>query len=203
MRVPALQLAFVAALRTAQPDWQIEEEAAPDWLVRPGRAECGPRWDFLCEAYGELTGLVLPDIMPVRERRRLDAVIVGRAGGPPRVLEIDEKQHFSGPRAATLALYDDSVPVAFDVATWLDLSRRRASREPGGGFARPCPPLFPGPGGRHKQRAFRDLLADVLPPTRGWWPTIRVSDDEVKRVLSADDSPTAALSLLTTKIALA
>jgi hypothetical protein len=39
-----------------------------------------------------------------------------------------------------------------------------AGREPGGGFARPRPPLSPGDGGRHRRRAFLDALADLPPP---------------------------------------
>jgi hypothetical protein len=196
--VPALQLAFVAALTSALPaTWRIEQETAPEWLVRPGRAELGGAWELASSVYGELTGLVLPDDMPLRERRRLDVVVTDEHG-QRRVLEIDEKQHFSGPRALTFAVYDQ-VLVAYDFDAWRTRAEQRAGREPGGGFARPCPPLFPGDGGRHRQRAFRDLLADVIPPLNGWQPTCRVSDDDVKLVLKAADPITFALALFRAK----
>lgn len=196
--MPALQLAFVAALTAALPaTWRIEQETAPDWLVRPGRPELGDAWGLASSVYSELTGLVLPDDMPLRERRRLDAVVTDDQGRQ-RALEIDEKQHFTGPRALTFAAYDHVV-VAYDVDAWRTRAERRTGREPGGGFARPCPPLFPGEGGRHKQRAFRDLLADVIPPLNGWQPTCRISDDEVNVVQKAADPITSALALFQAK----
>lgn len=36
------------------------------------------------------------------------------------------------------------------------------------------------PGGRHRQRAFRDALADLLPELYGFGPTIRITDFEVE-----------------------
>jgi hypothetical protein len=30
----------------------------PDWLLRPGRTECGNRWELVCDIYHLLTGLV-------------------------------------------------------------------------------------------------------------------------------------------------
>ena len=81
-------------------------------------------------------------------------------------------------RAVTLRSYDSDTTVAFDVQACI--RRCEAGRRlRGGGFGRPKPPLFPDEGGRHQQRAFRDLLADVLPPTYGWSPTLRIAGDEV------------------------
>jgi hypothetical protein len=198
--VPALQLAFVTALRSALPaSWRLEEETAPEWLVRPGKTELRDAWGVASHVYGALTGLVLPDEMPLRERRRLDAVVTD-AVGRMRALEIDETQHFSGARAVTLSHYSD-VAVAFDVAAWRLRAEQRTGREPSGGFARPCPPLFPGDGGRHGQRAYRDFVADLLPTHYGWLPTVRVSDDEVKVVLKAADPSAAALALFDAKTA--
>jgi hypothetical protein len=34
-------------------------------------------------------------------------------------------------------------------------------------------------GGRHRQRAFRDALADLLPSLHGYAPTLRIADFEV------------------------
>jgi hypothetical protein len=71
------------------------------------------------------------------------------------------------------------VKVAFDRGAWLRACDAKVRLE-GGGFARPCPPLFPEVGGRHRQRAFRDALTDALPAVHGWAPTLRIADFEVE-----------------------
>jgi hypothetical protein len=134
--------------------------SSPDWLNRPGRKECGRRWPLVRRLYNELTDLELPDLMPPRERRSVDLVLQTR-GQPPRIVEVDERQHFNRYRAMTLRSYPRSVTVGFDRRAWLAACDAKARLE-GGGFGRPRPPLFPGEGGRHRQRAFRDPLTDVL-----------------------------------------
>lgn len=44
------------------------ELKTPDWLMRPGRLECGDQWPLIQEIYRTLTGCQLPDLMPRRER---------------------------------------------------------------------------------------------------------------------------------------
>jgi hypothetical protein len=39
--------------------------------------------------------------------------------------------------------------------------------------------LFPHEDGRHRQRTYRDALADLLPAVRCWLPTLRIADFEV------------------------
>lgn len=150
----------------------------PGWLIRPGRAEAGNRWELICAIYNELTGLRLPDTPPPRESRRVDAVLL-RGGRPPLILEVDEKQHFNQFRAVTLLLYPPNLHLAFGREDWLCRSKAKLRPE-SGGFARPCPPLFPGEGGRHRQRAFRDALCDILPPEHDWAPTLRIGHFEVE-----------------------
>jgi hypothetical protein len=153
------------------------EQPTPAWLQRPGRPECGRRWSLVYDLYAELTGLELPDTMPPRDRRAIDCVLQ-RRGEPPRLIEFDEIQHFNRYRAATIRRYPSSVRVAFDRAAWLAACDAKQRLE-GGGFGRPRPPLFPHADGRHRQRAFRDALADVLPAVHGWLPTLRIADFEV------------------------
>jgi hypothetical protein len=127
--------------------------------------------------YHELTGLVLPETMPRRETRRVDAVLdVG--DGRPRILEVDETQHFNRYRALTLRRYPTAARVAFPITRWIEQSEMKTRLE-GGGFGKPKPPLFPAEQGRHAQRAFRDMLADLLPPEHDWKPTLRIGDFEV------------------------
>lgn len=172
----------------------------PWWLQRPGRAECGHRWPLVSEVDADLTkGGELPVVAPMRERRTVDAVLVDEEGGR-RILEVDEVQHFNAFRAATLHRYQHEVTVAFDVEAWLQRCRDKTRLERGG-FAQPRPPLFPGQNGRHRQRAFRDALADILPGEHGWLPTLRIADCEVEGWLHDRDAPTRMERLLRPRLA--
>ena len=108
---------------------------------------------------------------------------------------MDEKQHFNRYRARTLDLYPDDVPLAFPASVWAARSRQKTKLE-GGGFGRPKPPLFPGDGGRHRQRAFRDALCDILPPEHGFLPTIRIADFEVAGWIYGSDARRRLAALL-------
>jgi hypothetical protein len=116
------------------------------------------------------------------------------------VLEVDERQHFTSSRMITLDFYIGRVQTAVDVAAWRRRCQELGKREPGGGFARPCPPLFPDAGGRHRQRAFRDFLADALPLAHGWLATMRINDHEARTVLGAGDPSTQLVRLARGKI---
>jgi hypothetical protein len=166
----------------------------PSGLSCSRNAECRGAWGTLAGIYEGLTGLALPEEAPAREWRRLDAVLTYR-DGRRQVVEVDERQHFTAARAVTLELYPPDARLGFDAAAWLERSRALTGREPGGGFARARPPLFPGVGGRHRQRAFRDALADLVPPQYGWLPTVRISDTEAVALRDAPD-PGAALRIL-------
>ena len=76
------------------------------------------------------------------ERRTVDAVLVVPCS-PPRILEVDEKQHFNVYRSATLRHYKYDVPLAFDAALWIACSDAKLKLE-GGRFGWPMSPLFPG-----------------------------------------------------------
>jgi hypothetical protein len=43
-------------------------------------------------------------------------------------------------------------------------------------------------GGRHRQRAFRDSLADLLPALHDFGPTLRLADFEVSHFLTGVDA---------------
>lgn len=176
----------------------VRREVAPAWLMRPGVSECGSAWPLVCAIYRDLTGgAELPDVMPLRERRSIDAVHTNDSG-VSRIIEVDEAQHFTPPRASTLVHYPSDVRTAFDRRVWTERSAG-ATKLRGGGFGRPTPPLFPEPGGRHLQRAFRDSLADLLPAQHGWSPTLRVADFEVKEWLHDPDAAARMERLLEAK----
>ena len=170
----------------------------PTWLIRPGASECQSQWPLVKAVYSDLTGLDLPDVMRSVERRTVDAVL-HTAGNPPRILEVDEKQHFNAYRARTLRHYLGSVPIAFDGDLWLRRSEVKQKLE-GGGFAAPRPPLFPGDGGRHRQRAYRDALADLLPIEHGWSPTLRIADFEVRAWIHTSDARAQMEDLLRSRL---
>jgi len=154
----------------------------PSWLVRPGKQECKTHWPLAQQVYKDLTGMELPEVVRPVERRTVDAVIL-TADGARTIVEVDEKQHFNKFRALSLGSYKDTVVLGFDPALWIQKSREKVKLE-GGGFAKPKPPLFPGENGRHKQRAFRDALTDILPALYGFRPTVRIADFEVKTWLA-------------------
>ena len=162
-----------------------------------GRAECGDCWQLICDIYRDLTNLELPETMPLREWRRVDYVLkVGNSR--PRIIEIDETQHFNCFRARTLRLYLPHIPVAFDRKTWIAQSEAKINLELGG-FAVPKPPLFPGDGGRHRQRAFRDALCDILPPQYDFLPTLRIAKFDVNDWMKAPDACDRMQGLLNRK----
>ncbi len=160
--------------------------STPKWLNRPGQFECGPHWRLICRIYRELTDQELPESMPTREWRHLDGVLK-TANASPQIIEVDELQHFNHYRAVTLRLYPPGIPLAFDRKAWIERSKAKIRLE-GGGFAKPRPPLFPGNDGRHRQRAFRDALCDLLPPDYGFLPTLRIAYFEVEAWLMAKDA---------------
>lgn len=192
-----LETAVIALVRAG---YGGAERPTPEWLQRPGRAECGRRWPLVCNLYNELTAMALPDVMPARERRTVDCVLQ-RRGEPPRIVEFDEAQHFNRYRGLTLRKYPRSVKVAFDRSAWLAASDAKKRLE-GGGFGKPKPPLFPHEDGRHRQRAFRDALTDVLPAVHGWLPTLRIADFEVSQWVDQRGAKDKMSALLAERIEL-
>lgn len=120
-------------------------------------------------------------------------------GDEHRILEVDEKQHFNGFRALTLKRYAREIPLAFPAAEWIAAGAAKKRLE-GGGFGKPRPPLFPGEGVRHQQRAFRDALADVLPGEHGWLPTLRIADFEVAAWIHGQDAKPRMRALLASRL---
>jgi hypothetical protein len=166
----------------------------PHWLLRPGKAECSAYWPLVQQIYFDLTALELPQTMRTVERRTVDGVLV-LPDSSIRIFEFDEIQHFNAYRALTLTRYAGTVPLGFDPERWARECEKKKRLE-GGGFAKEKPPLFPGENGRHRQRAFRDTLADIVPLAHGWVPTLRIGFYEVKDWLFAPDAPDRMAALL-------
>jgi len=146
-------------------------------LIRPGQKECGSYWSLIKDIYHELTGGELPGEMPSREWRKVDGVFQTKSG--LFIFELDEKQHFNVYRSKTLSLYPKNLLVGYSIDLWLKICNKKSKLE-GGGFAKPKPPLFPGENGRHRQRAFRDSLTEILPTEYGFLRTLRIADFEIR-----------------------
>lgn len=145
------------------------------WLRSvPSEAECGPLWPLVQQLYTALTGRPwVPGLAPPRPRK-VDAYYQPWNF----ILEVDGPQHFTQYRRLTLALYPPTAPLGFDRAAF-QARCRAVAYTPGLSFGRPRPPYFPGPNGRHQERALRDALTDLLPPLYGLRPTVRLAPDEV------------------------
>lgn len=192
--MPELQRRTLEVLASAMRR-QVRPGPTPEWLQRPGRTECGTAWRTVRLIYRRLTeGMELPDVMPPLERRTVDGIIGGR-GLPWRLVEVDESQHFNEFRALTLRYYPKGAEIAFPRSEWEAASKRGRTIK-GGGWAAPKPPLFPMEGGRNRQRAFRDALADLLPPVHGFAPTLRIADFEVEAWIWDRDAPSRLHALV-------
>ncbi len=88
------------------------------------------------------------------------------------VVELTGPEHFTSFRAATLALYPDEVPVAFDVQEHGALCDAWAARSDGIGRGLPAKGF--GFGGVQRQRAYQDALRDLATPAMGHPPLVRI-----------------------------
>ena len=175
-----------------------QDKGTPNWLMRPGRKECGSCWPLVQEIYHELTGEKLPEKMPSRERREVDGVFQ-TTNDLYFIFELDEKQHFNAYRSVTLSLYPQNLLVGFSIDLWVNICNKKSKLE-GGGFAKPKPPLFPGENGRHRQRAFRDSLTDILPSEYRFLPTLRLADFEIRDWIFDPDAQDRIEKLVKTRL---
>ena len=92
------------------------------------------------------------------------------------IIEIDELQHFTPMRHASLSCYASSPHIGFNMDEYKELSQELG--EPAlfrGAFGYRKPTHeFNFPNGRCSQRAYFDAMKDVLPVVNGIRPTIRI-----------------------------
>lgn len=115
-----------------------------------------------------------------------------RLGNPPTpdlvhvptgtLIEVDEVQHFTTARLASLQQYPDGAPLGFDLEAYRELCdvwRVKADRA----FKHRVSADFPQSGGRQAQRAYNDALRDLLAPMFTGRPVIRIGipDRDVER----------------------
>ncbi|MDQ0870185.1 hypothetical protein QFZ70_002658 [Arthrobacter sp. V1I9] len=87
-------------------------------------------------------------------------------------IEIDEVQHFTSFRLQTLELYPPGVPLGYEISFFKNLCRQWAPTADKYRAAKDATGF--GPGGRRRQRAYNDALRDLVIPTMGHPPVIRI-----------------------------
>jgi hypothetical protein len=88
-------------------------------------------------------------------------------------IEVDEIQHFTTARLATLDLYPAGTPLGYDIETYRKLCRLWSAKADKA-FAHKADVAF-GPRGRQRQRAYNDALRDVGLPALGHPPVVRIA----------------------------
>ena len=99
------------------------------------------------------------------------------------VIEFDERQHFTPPRAASLLAYPDDVELGFDRQRWISLSEQIKAGDNS--------PIY-----RDEQRAFYDSIRDITAPKFGLRPVIRIFEEDVIWEKETVDLSQAALKVL-------
>lgn len=89
------------------------------------------------------------------------------------VIEVDEMQHFTTDRMASLDHYPPDLVLGFDTDLYRSLIDRW-SAPADRAFAHRTSTDFPETGGRRAQRAYNDALRDLLAPTFTGRPVLRV-----------------------------
>lgn len=96
---------------------------------------------------------------------------------PGFIVEFDESQHFTQPRALTLGHYSSELRLGFSLPNWRSLCQRLHARDND-------PPF------RDEQRAWYDTLRDFLPVIKELRPTVRLYASEERWCSFDPQSPT-------------
>jgi hypothetical protein len=142
------------------------------WINRRGHFDLAPRAEAAVAPLDEIFHALGGD--ETAQRGKTSTALTGDLYHEPSgtFIEIDESQHFTSFRLATFALYPSHAPLGFDVGVyrrlceeWRDRSDRYRATKDAVGF---------GMGGRQRQRAYNDALRDLVVPTMGHPPLIRI-----------------------------
>jgi hypothetical protein len=82
------------------------------------------------------------------------------------IIEFDERQHFTLPRAASLRAYPTTVPLGFDKERWIALCEEIQAAD--------NDPFY-----RDEQRAFYDSIRDIVAPKMGFKPVVRIFEQDI------------------------
>jgi hypothetical protein len=148
MTAKAQRAALIAAIRRSLPDAQVECSDLP-WLRVPETARMnGP----LGQIFTALTDHRGHSGFATAGRRLVCDIVI-----PSKrlIVEYDERQHFTAPRAIALKLYPKDTAICFDRAEWIAHCNAIAAKDND-------PPY------RDEQRAFYDSVRDILASANGY-----------------------------------
>ena len=126
----------------------VETEAEFPWLTVPAQAEMDDAIDCIFNALKAMRGFT--EFITPGKSLRCDFFVPGER----LIIEYDERQHFTEPRARALELYPADVQLDFDQEKWITACRTIKATDP-------TPPH------RDEQRAFYDSLRDILASRNG------------------------------------
>lgn len=174
----------------------VEKRAQFEWLRnKPSREYFGDSYQKIMDLYEEFNG----DWQ--RTVEKADGYLTPDAYLPEPynfIFEFDELQHFTKYRALTFKYYSEEIPLAYETEEYVSFCNEYhvAALAKGPDRFRRRTADFPYKNGRAAQRAFFDTFRDWLPSLNGLNPTVRVSEFEVKPILSGELTDDDAISYM-------
>lgn len=136
----------------------VETEASFDWLVVPDWNSMDAELMRIAEALAQYRGY--KEFFSPGIHLNPDYFIVSQK----LIIEYDERQHFTIPRAIALENYPKNMDLSFDLKVWISFCRAIRAKDP--------TPYY-----RDEQRAFYDSLRDIL-ASRNGFTVLRIKDGE-------------------------
>lgn len=146
------------------------------WINRRGHFDLPPAASSILPLMQEIFELLGGDLNAQRSKTSipLTSDLFHEPSGT--FIEIDETQHFTSFRAATLRRYPIDTPLGFDHHGYLSLCDEWSARADRYRAAKRAVGF--GAGGRQRQRAYNDALRDLVTPLVTGRPLIRVPAPE-------------------------
>lgn len=175
---------------------EVQHEKTFPWLSNThSPIQCGKHFDILQRVLIDLGGNVDATGRKGRSSICCDAYI---GGDHNFIIEFDEFQHFSSPRLHTLRLYPQDLCIGFglkEYSHWCEEHRGRAD----GYRSAKTTVDFDFHGGRTAQRAYFDVMKDLVPEVHGLRGTVRISEFELP--IPLDESAQCLSKLESTMLA--
>ena len=149
------------------------EKTSFDWLTNRVTPRDEALWGIFLDLGGD------PNAMENKKTRCLSPD--GYLPDYNRIIEFDERQHFTVFRRRTLKCYPADTRLGFDIESykfWCDAHHASALQKGPSGYRNPKRE-FPFENGRAAQRALFDACRDLWPPLFGLGPTVRVAEFQV------------------------
>ena len=173
MKPKAQRAALIAAIRARFPDANVECSDLP-WLTVPQAPAMVGTLKAIYEALRRHRGYT--SFATAGWQLACDIIIPSQR----LVVEYDERQHFSAPRAVALRLYPKTLPVGFDIAAWI-------------GHCVAIGAIDNDPPYRDEQRAFYDSVRDIAAVANGYrvvrlkhgafdWRSAEAAEEILKRL---------------------